>query len=85
METGLPAGPADASIRFLLRLGRALHAYGYSADQLERALTASAARLGLEAQFFSTPTSMNNTVTPSGTAGFSPAGSQLARVRSENT
>ena len=49
---------ADTAITFILRLGRALHAYGYSADQLESMLTATAARLGLEGQFLSTPTSI---------------------------
>jgi uncharacterized membrane protein YjjP (DUF1212 family) len=49
---------ANTSITFLLRLGEALHAYGYSAGQLESVMTAGAARLGLEGQFFSTPTSI---------------------------
>jgi hypothetical protein len=39
----------DASITFLLRPGEALHAYGYSADQLESVMTAAATRLGLSA------------------------------------
>src|SRR5262245_12928240 len=46
------------SITFILRLAQALHAYGYSAGQLESAMTAGAATLGFEAQFFSTPTSI---------------------------
>jgi uncharacterized membrane protein YjjP (DUF1212 family) len=53
-----PPPAEDAPIRFLLRLGRAMHAYGYSAEQLERALTAMAGRLGFEGQFFTTPTSI---------------------------
>lgn len=48
----------DASIRFLIRLGRALHESGYPAPQLEAALGRLADRLGVVAQFFSTPTSL---------------------------
>lgn len=54
----------DASIRFLLRLGRAMHDYGYSAEQLERGLAAMAGRLGLEGQFFTTPTSILAAIGP---------------------
>jgi uncharacterized membrane protein YjjP (DUF1212 family) len=39
-------------------LGRALHSYGLSADALESALEAASAQLGLEANFFTTPTSI---------------------------
>jgi Putative threonine/serine exporter len=46
------------AITFVLRLAEALHAYGYSAGQLESAMTAGAASLGFEAQFFSTPASI---------------------------
>jgi len=60
METAAPLVSDDTSIRFLLRLGRAMHDYGYSAEQLERGLAAMAGRLGLEAQFFTTPTSILN-------------------------
>lgn len=49
----------DAHIRFLLRLGRALHCYGYPSPNLEAALTRLADRFGLDSQFFSTPTSIN--------------------------
>jgi uncharacterized membrane protein YjjP (DUF1212 family) len=45
-------------IGFVLRLGRALHTYGFPANQLEDALGKAAAKLGLEGQFFSTPTSI---------------------------
>jgi uncharacterized membrane protein YjjP (DUF1212 family) len=45
-------------INFILRLGRALHAHGYPAHRLEEVLEKAAERLGLHAQFFSTPTSM---------------------------
>ncbi len=50
--------PDRAAVGFLLRLGRALHVYGMSADSLEQALQAMADRLGLEANFFTTPTSI---------------------------
>ncbi|HZS46306.1 MAG TPA: threonine/serine exporter family protein [Blastocatellia bacterium] len=46
------------AIGFVLRLGRALHTYGYSADRLEAVLTKTSTRLGLVSQFFSTPTSI---------------------------
>ena len=42
----------------MLRLGRALHTSGYAAHRLEEALALAADRLGLEGQFFSTPTSI---------------------------
>ncbi len=53
----LPAS-ADPRIAFVLRLGRSLHATGYSAPRLEEALMGASEKLGLEAQFFSTPTSI---------------------------
>ena len=43
---------------FILRLARAMHNYGYAAHHLEEVLADVAARLGLKAQFFSTPTSI---------------------------
>lgn len=49
--------PADAA-EFILHLARALHGAGYDADRLEGALGLAARRLGLTAQFFSTPTSV---------------------------
>jgi uncharacterized membrane protein YjjP (DUF1212 family) len=53
------AGPTvHDAIPFLLTLARALHAHGYPAHRLEVVLSELAARLGLEAQFFSTPTSL---------------------------
>lgn len=52
----------DAGMRtaksFVLELARALHAHGTPAHSLERVLSAVAARLGLKAEFFSTPTSI---------------------------
>jgi len=50
--------PHRDPIGFVLRLGRALHTFGYSADRLEAVLTKCSERLGLKSQFFSTPTSI---------------------------
>lgn len=55
--TGSLSNPQD-SVGFVLRLGRALHAYGYPAHRLEEVLSKTSERLGLVAQFFSTPTSI---------------------------
>ena len=49
--------PTDAA-NFILTLGRALHTYGYAAHRLEAVLGRAARQLGVEAQFFSTPTSI---------------------------
>ncbi len=58
--TERPAAPdaEDRAIDYVLRLGRALHAYGYASPALERALVTSSTRLGLIGHFFSTPTSI---------------------------
>jgi uncharacterized membrane protein YjjP (DUF1212 family) len=48
----------DQAIDYVLRLGRALHAYGYASPALERALVTVSTRLGLIGHFFSTPTSI---------------------------
>lgn len=45
-------------ILFILRLGKALHTYGYPAPFLESSLRRVADRFGVPAQFFSTPTSL---------------------------
>ncbi|MCA9298794.1 MAG: threonine/serine exporter family protein [Phycisphaerales bacterium] len=50
---------SDDAIRFLTRLGQALNTYGTPAHRLEDALRACADALGLEAQVFSTPTSLH--------------------------
>lgn len=57
--------PADESIigsrdavGFVLRLGRALHVYGIPAHRLEEVMGKAAERLGLQGQFFSTPTAI---------------------------
>jgi uncharacterized membrane protein YjjP (DUF1212 family) len=46
------------AIDYVLRLGRALHAYGFASPALERALITASTRLGLVGHFFSTPTSL---------------------------
>src|SRR5215475_907998 len=46
------------SIGFVLRLGRSLHVYGIPADRLEDVMEKAAEKLGLQGQFFSTPTSI---------------------------
>jgi uncharacterized membrane protein YjjP (DUF1212 family) len=52
-------GPdAKHAALFVLRLGHALHASGYAAHSLEDVLTHVADRLGLIAQFFTTPTAI---------------------------
>ncbi|XXF79625.1 threonine/serine exporter family protein [Myxococcaceae bacterium GXIMD 01537] len=50
-----PPGPA---VEFTLRLGQALHRYGTPAHRLEEQMRLVSHRLGLEARFFSTPTSI---------------------------
>ena len=51
--------PADRhDIAFILELAKLLHAHGYPAHRLEAVLAGAARRLGVEAQFFSTPTSL---------------------------
>ncbi len=50
--------PAAAAIGFILRLGRALHMFGYASHRLEELLEQAAERFGLHGQFFSTPTSI---------------------------
>ena len=48
----------DDATAFVLRLGRALHALGYSSHRIEELLADAAERLKLEGQFFTTPTSI---------------------------
>jgi len=48
----------EASIGFVLALGRALHRYGTPAHGLEQGLQKVSARLGLETEVFSTPTAI---------------------------
>ncbi|HNG92970.1 MAG TPA: threonine/serine exporter family protein [Acidobacteriota bacterium] len=47
-----------SSIAFVLKLGKALHQYGTPAHRLEDTLVDISNTLGLEGQFFSTPTSI---------------------------
>ncbi|MBI5549088.1 MAG: threonine/serine exporter family protein [Deltaproteobacteria bacterium] len=63
------AGPGaadsyEASVRFTLELGRALHCYGTPAHRLEEVMTLVSAQLGLVARFVSTPTSINASFGP---------------------
>ena len=51
-----PETPLDGPISFVLKLGRALQAYGTPAHRLEDTLGAVARRLGIEAQLFGMPT-----------------------------
>ncbi len=53
-----PASGGTEAVGFILRLGRALHNAGFSAHRLEATLSDVSRKLGLEAQFFSTPTSI---------------------------
>jgi uncharacterized membrane protein YjjP (DUF1212 family) len=46
----------DPSIAFVIKLGRALHQFGTPAHRLEEAMSLVLLKLGLEGQFFSTPT-----------------------------
>jgi len=46
------------AIRFVLDLGQALQRYGTPAHRLEDTMQGAASRLGLEAQFFTTPTAI---------------------------
>jgi uncharacterized membrane protein YjjP (DUF1212 family) len=69
-----------AARAFVLKLGRGLHAAGYSAHRLEEAVMLVAQRLGLEAHLFSTPTALF--------AAFGPEGHQrthLLRVEPGST
>lgn len=55
----VPDSPESrAAVGFVLELARAMHQYGTPAHRLETALAAVATRLGLAAEFFSTPTSI---------------------------
>jgi len=53
-----PEPGADPRVAFVLRLGREMHAHGNPAHRLEETLGRVSNRLGLETQFFSTPTSI---------------------------
>lgn len=67
-----PTVVSTEAVGFILRLGRALHNAGFSAHRLEATLSDIAHKLGLEAQFFSTPTSIM--------AAFGPPASQRTHL-----
>lgn len=50
--------PDDTRTRFVLELAKALHVHGTPAHRLEAVLSTVARKVGLEADFFSTPTSI---------------------------
>ncbi len=55
----VPPVPTEAdTIGFVLTLGRALHRYGTPAHRLEEALRVCCRQLGLEAEIFTTPTTI---------------------------
>ena len=56
--TAAPTVSGPDAVGFILRLGRALHNAGFTAHRLEATLSDVSRKLGLEAQFFSTPTSI---------------------------
>lgn len=59
MAKEAPAAPStQRSIEFVVALGRALHQRGVPAHRLEQALQEVAQALGLEAQFYATPTAL---------------------------
>jgi uncharacterized membrane protein YjjP (DUF1212 family) len=48
----------EDAIEFIVTLGRALHVHGAPAPAVEQAMERAATRLGLQGQFFATPTSI---------------------------
>ncbi|HWA41179.1 MAG TPA: threonine/serine exporter family protein, partial [Gemmatimonadales bacterium] len=48
----------QAAIGFVLRLGEALHATGYASHRIETVMEKVSGQLGLQGQFFATPTSI---------------------------
>ena len=48
--------PREESVRFLVKLARALHMYGTPAHRIEAAMEVATERLGLPSQFFALPT-----------------------------
>ncbi|HEU4363982.1 MAG TPA: threonine/serine exporter family protein [Candidatus Krumholzibacteria bacterium] len=53
-----PARPHRESSLLIEKLARALHRYGFSAQQVEDALSLVAGRLGVRGEFFATPTAI---------------------------
>jgi uncharacterized membrane protein YjjP (DUF1212 family) len=58
VSTTADRAAADGRVSFLLTLGRALHEAGHATHRLEELLEAVSRRLGIEGQFFATPTSI---------------------------
>lgn len=56
--SGQPPAASAVSRRFILQLARQLHRHGTPAHRLEVTLSVLAKRLGVQAEFFSTPTSI---------------------------
>lgn len=52
------SGEDAPKVAFLLKLGRSLHSLGYSSHRVEEMLMDASERLGIEGQFFTTPTSI---------------------------
>lgn len=53
-----PVTPATAAVRFVIRLGRAFHVCGYPANRVEQVMAQAADLVGIEGQFFTTPTAI---------------------------
>ena len=66
------SGEKKGATDFVIELGVALHRFGAPAHRLESALTAVSRRLGLEGQFFSSPTQLH--------AAFGPIGQQATTL-----
>lgn len=60
--SGVSELDARAAFDFVEKLARALHRYGYTAPNIEDALTAVCERLGIRGEFFATPTAIFATV-----------------------
>lgn len=58
VESTAELAAADGRVAFVLALGRALHQAGRDTHRLEEILEATSRRLGIEGQFFATPTSI---------------------------
>lgn len=58
--------PTDDARKFVLELGRALHALGSPSYRVEDAMVASARALGLHGSFFATPTAIFAQLAPQG-------------------
>lgn len=56
--SGLPEETNEHDVAFILELAHGLHAAGTPAHRLETAMSDISARIGLETQFFSTPTAI---------------------------